>query len=111
MKKLIIALLFSLFVTGCTKTEDYLKDMVIKHSNLIDPSSVMFRNITFSDYLGKNWCGEINAKNRMGGYTGWQEFIMSKNENDGTIDFSYKSDMKEYFWDTHKNIRCRGLPT
>lgn len=37
-----------------------------------DPSSAMFRN-TFSN--GRNVCGQVNARNRLGAYVGWQEFI------------------------------------
>jgi hypothetical protein len=83
MKKLIITLLISLFITGCTKTEDYLRDMVIKHSDLIDPGSAMFRNITSSDNR-KIWCSEINVKNGMGGYVGWKPFEIKVIE-DGTV--------------------------
>jgi len=67
-------------LVACTKTEDYLRDMVTKHSDFIDPSSAIFRNITYgNDKFGVSdiYCGEINAKNRMGGYVGWKPFRVS----------------------------------
>ena len=52
---------------------DCIKEKLITHSSLHDPSSVMLRNIT-ADRFGEGWCGELNAKNRYGGYTGWKYF-------------------------------------
>lgn len=113
MKKVaVIVLFFSLFVVGCTKTEDYLKDILIKHSDLIDPNSATFRNITYNDFFNKNWCGEINAKNRMGGYTGWQEFTVSKIDGKFRIDFENStfeglpSNIHKESWNTHKEFVC-----
>ncbi|MYM31511.1 hypothetical protein GTP58_24565 [Duganella sp. CY15W] len=41
-----------------------------------DPSSAQFRNERFIDY---DWyCGEINAKNGMGAYTGYKRFISGR---------------------------------
>jgi hypothetical protein len=74
----VIFLIVSLnMLVACTKTEDYLRDMVIKHSDLVDPSSAMFRNVTFGGIGINTWCGEINVKNRMGGYTGWKLFDLN----------------------------------
>lgn len=41
-------------------------------NHFVDPDSVQIRD-TFKD--GVKWCGEVNAKNRMGGYVGWDRFI------------------------------------
>lgn len=47
---------------------------------MIDPNSTMFRNIRSYDAIlsdGKSYqyvCGEVNSKNRMGGYTGFGAF-------------------------------------
>lgn len=38
---------------------------------LIDPESGRFRNVSA---LGNEVCGEVNGKNRLGGYTGFQVF-------------------------------------
>lgn len=47
-------------------------------AHLSDPDSAKFRNdrIAKSGYL----CGEINAKNRMGGYIGFKKFIAGTGE-------------------------------
>jgi len=44
---------------------------------LFDPEAARFRNETFHKSPGKTAvvCGEVNAKNRYGGYTGYQSFI------------------------------------
>lgn len=113
MKKLIIALLFSLFVTGCTKTEDYLKDIIIKQSNLIDPSSAMFRNLTVWDLTRYDenstikWCGEINVKNSIGAYAGYKEFYMLLNKN-GTLDLYFQDGKTDELWSLYKRINCHG---
>lgn len=41
-------------------------------NHFVDPESVQIRD-SFKD--GARWCGEVNAKNRMGGYVGWDRFI------------------------------------
>lgn len=44
---------------------------------LNDPESAQFRNVRlFSDWTPGNsaLCGEVNAKNKMGGYVGFQHF-------------------------------------
>lgn len=64
--------------------------------NLFDPEAAKFRNI-------KGNCGEINAKNKMGGYTGYRRFIYDpkfdtvsiEDENDGL----YNPKMMDILWD------------
>ncbi len=53
------------------------KDAV--RSRLREPSSATFRNVIFHVYEGRMpmVCGEVNAKNGFGGYTGYQGFIAS----------------------------------
>ncbi len=40
---------------------------------MIDPWSAQFRNVRLS---GSSYCGEVNAKNRMGAYTGFSPFLV-----------------------------------
>lgn len=63
--------------------------------NLIDPTSPLFRNIR-GKYAKREdgtesiiFCGEVNAKNRMGGYTGFSPFYGSipKGQNTPKIEF------------------------
>jgi hypothetical protein len=54
---------------------------------LLDPQSAQFRKIAVgeSDLMGNKQsvvCGEVNAKNRMGGYTGYGHFLVA---TDGTL--------------------------
>lgn len=42
-------------------------------SGLVDPRSVEYRNLR--RYADGTVCGQYNAKNRMGGYTGFESFI------------------------------------
>lgn len=82
MKKLYLLLLIALALGGCTKTDDYLKQKFIDHSDLIDPESSIFRNVTYEEKENQEWCGEINAKNKLGGYTGWVPFKVIVRENE-----------------------------
>lgn len=41
-------------------------------AKLNDPASAQFRNVTQT--VGGPFCGEVNAKNRMGGYVGFRWF-------------------------------------
>lgn len=43
---------------------------------LKDPYSAQFRKMRFFDGMGDVWkfCGEVNAKNSYGGYTGYTKF-------------------------------------
>jgi len=92
MNKLLIILLFSFGLLGCVKSEqqkmqekrDRLDLQVQKLvRNKLKDESAKFRN---------QWdlCGEVNTKNSLGAYTGFQRFLMSGEyiyfEND------YKSD-------------------
>lgn len=46
---------------------------LMAHSN--DPDSVRFRNLYFNKHDGAQYlCGEVNSRNRMGGYVGFAPF-------------------------------------
>lgn len=74
---------------------EYLKD-----SDLRDPFSVQFRNLqvrplaadgeTTGSGRGKIYCGEYNAKNGMGGYVGWDRFLITNGlTEDGGVKISF----------------------
>lgn len=46
---------------------------------LLDPSSAQFRNMHIAK-LKPIVCGEVNAKNRMGGYVGFKRFHIASGE-------------------------------
>jgi len=52
------------------------RDLTLAVGELKDPDSVSFRNV-HSNSGGT--CGELNAKNSFGAYTGYQKFIVVKN--------------------------------
>ncbi len=51
--------------------------------NLIDPASARYRSVFIRTTIGRDQlphltiCGQVNAKNAMGGYTGWTAFAYS----------------------------------
>jgi hypothetical protein len=57
---------------------------------LLDPASAMFRDVRFDPISAKahgkvsssllSYCGEVNAKNRMGGYVGYKKFYAAEEE-------------------------------
>jgi hypothetical protein len=49
--------------------------------NLNDPDSATFRNLRANKYHGKWYvCGEVNARNRMGGFVGFTDFYVPVND-------------------------------
>lgn len=84
MKKIILCSVMSVIIAlgGCESKEskqakidkittDKAFEFVKKvaSSDLIDPSSAQFRNL-------KGYCGELNSKNKFGGYVGFNRFIV-----------------------------------
>jgi len=43
---------------------------------LSDPEAAQFRSVRKA---GQGWCGEVNARNRAGGYAGFRPFLVSGN--------------------------------
>lgn len=54
------------------------KDIVLQYLN--DPYTAQFRNIFMTEFwqdekfIGKTYCGQVNAKNLYGAFTGYQWF-------------------------------------
>ncbi|UNM95959.1 hypothetical protein MMG00_12260 [Ignatzschineria rhizosphaerae] len=87
MKRLLAMVMVSLFVVGCSQSEESKEEMdkiarirVAKESiqkTLVDPKSAEYKDI----YVHKNRegvkavCGYVNAKNRLGGYAGYEPFL------------------------------------
>lgn len=67
-------------------------------SSLKDPESARFRNV-FVSPRGRAVCGEVNAKNSMGGYVGFKRFISAK-------DKSGIEDDETYFAESNWSARC-----
>lgn len=83
MRYLIIFL--ALVLTSCGKSANYekmAKKAVAK--DFLDPASAQFRNIDVqSDFGNADVCGEVNAKNSYGAYTGFKPFLFSVSEDFG----------------------------
>lgn len=55
--------------------EESLREVLIAEGSLFDPASAQFKDLVSSKRF-KAWCGQMNAKNRMGGYVGWAYFAV-----------------------------------
>lgn len=80
-KFLVLVILIAAFVSACGKHELSDGDYIVVSQDIIknklkDPVSAEFRNSTVSRVNGNPVvCGEVNAKNGFGGYTGFQRFV------------------------------------
>lgn len=59
---------------GTEVDEGRLRELFVDFSDLFDTSSVQFRKLRQSNLSYVAWCGEYNAKNQYGGYTGFKKF-------------------------------------
>lgn len=66
-----LAFVALLALTGCTREQDRAEQAAA--DLLIDPESAKFRKV--ENRGGGVWCGEINGKNRMGAYSGYNPFM------------------------------------
>ena len=86
-----ILLLISSALVGCgDSAEEKLRELLISKSNLIDPKSAEFRNIKTDNKMSQ-FCGEINAKNSLGGYVGWTHFYATTNDSSGLYFEEFKN--------------------
>lgn len=73
---------------------------------LIDPNSAEFKNVYF--VLAANRvsfaCGEVNSKNRLGGYTGYKRFITA-----GLKEYTFIEGEKEGFNEYWKQVCVEGM--
>lgn len=78
-----------IFVAGCSGVEKETISAVKK--SLKDPNSAQFQNV-------KGYCGEVNAKNSYGGYTGYKRFIsvdgrtIIDNDEDDPLEFALETE-------------------
>lgn len=55
--------------------EERLRDDLRAEGSLFDPESAEFKDLVHSRTYDA-WCGQVNAKNRLGGYVGWKYFAL-----------------------------------
>jgi hypothetical protein len=76
-------LIFISALSGCGKSKQELHIEELEKriaATLTDPGSAQFRNVKLSQDQ-KYLCGEINGKNRLGGYVGFKDFAVSYNDD------------------------------
>lgn len=72
-----ILLALTLVQTGCGDGKDVIVRSEVKRQ-LLDPDSAKFRNVHV--FENGNYCGEVNAKNAHGGYSGYVVFYRQKGQ-------------------------------
>lgn len=78
MARLVLAISFCMLIQACTNsTESRLKERLKR--DLIDPDSAQFRDTELSPNR-ECMSGQVNSKNRMGGYVGFKKFFVSEKE-------------------------------
>jgi len=55
--------------------EKALRAALDAEGSFFDPESARFKDLVFNRRFNA-WCGRINAKNRLGGYVGWEYFAL-----------------------------------
>lgn len=73
-----LILVLTVALNGCGESTNIKAAKKIIEETLSDPLSVQYRNITESEH--GLICGEVNAKNRMGGYAGFKKFLIRKTD-------------------------------
>jgi hypothetical protein len=99
---LFVSLLFALGLAGCEEENHDTKQAV--RVALRDPSSATFRTI----YVGPGGvtCGDVNAKNGFGGYTGFRPFYIDR----GAVFFPDERSPdagEKFIWKTYRE-KCLG---
>ncbi|WP_368083170.1 hypothetical protein [Klebsiella michiganensis] len=85
MKKLVVLALSILILAGCKPSDEKAKEIAQREISSVmkDPESVKFRNVKYikgnddNDYVNGTVCGEYNAKNGYGAYTGYKPFLIN----------------------------------
>lgn len=91
MKKLAWMLAAVAALVGCSSPEDEHREYVKLF--LSDPASVQFRGSKQSTRSPRAWCGELNAKNRMGGMVGFTRYVLVMPE--AGLEIKVKSEVEE----------------
>lgn len=72
----LLAVVFA--VSGCGESPKIREAKTIVSDTLTDPESAQFRKLEVIDKGNDKFvvCGEVNARNRLGGYVGYRTFIV-----------------------------------
>ncbi|QHE86506.1 hypothetical protein [Hydrogenophaga sp. BPS33] len=74
MKITLAALIPAVLAAGCMSPDSEHREYVKLFLN--DPESAQFRSVEQSRRRALAWCGEVNAKNRMGGLAGFTRYVL-----------------------------------
>jgi hypothetical protein len=86
LRNLAGAVLLTLLLPGCSAADAFRYESKAREAvakQLLDPTSAQFRNIAVrKDHV----CGEVNAKNSMGAYVGFQRFVVNVSNWNAQLD-------------------------
>lgn len=92
--KVVVILGYCFLVAACgNQNIDAAKKAV--EINLTDPSSVQYRNV--KAYSEDIVCGDVNAKNKMGGYVGFEPFIFNGRKL-GEVQMKFVTTVDQELW-------------
>ena len=100
----LLAVLIGATAARADTEEAWLRELLVTYSDYIDPSSAQFRNLHFRQLQWPSWCGEINARNRLGGFTGWRTFAASDQRYPGARD---QRAQVEFYEGHAADLECR----
>jgi hypothetical protein len=94
-------------------SEEALRQLIAEHSELKDPFSAQFRNVYAREVRGDKegdrvkhiYCGELNAKNGFGAYTGWSKFLAHDLTDNPVVDVVDSSSLPSMF-----GLLCKDAP-
>jgi len=116
LKQSLIVMMGVALTSGCSAKPKQVADAEeAVRFQLVDPKSADFRNL----FVSKSGvvCGEVNSKNRFGGYVGFRAFFYDAAAKDAEIDpnenlspAAHKmfGNVTDYLMDTDKFIRLRN---
>lgn len=78
-------------VVACSSPDSEHREYVKLFLN--DPESAQFRNVQQSKRGKQAWCGELNAKNRMGGMMGFTRYVIVLPDAD--LDIKVKTEVED----------------
>lgn len=87
---LIALIAFAIAINGCSENLNNEATKAVQ-DRLSDPESAQFRKVT--SYRGNVVCGEVNAKNKLGGYIGFRFFVYDKTNGPAQVTFDPRPDM------------------
>lgn len=78
---------------------------------LVDPASAQLRNVRVAELMD-TICGEVNSKNRMGGYVGYRRFVYIPLTQEILIEETDPTDPASTMsWDRSFKSLCADRPT